>query len=319
MTRTQKYFAAVIIIDLIVAIVIITVVIRHFFQPEPDDGRLQVMVSIDPQAYFVERIGGDRVAVEVLVPPGREPETYTPTPDKIRQLVSSRVFFRTGFPMETALLPKLNGIAPKLQVVDTRANLDLRHTDPYQHEADDRGHIHVSGCDCGMDGIDPHIWVSPALVKRQAETIRNSLIALDPDGKAEYDANCERFVADLTELQSEIREKLAPFLGKTIYVYHPTYGYFCDEFGLVQKAIEVDGKAPTPRSLADWISRARKDEVRVIFVQPEFNRSAAEQAAKLTGAKVVTHSTLRRDYFLSMQELATLIYEVYTHPITQED
>ena len=308
MNRNQKLFAAFILFDLLVMIVIFAVAARYFWQQEPDDGRLRVVVSIDPQACFVERIGGDRVSVEVLVPAGREPETYTPTPDKIRQLARSRVFFRVGFPAETSLLPKLESIAPNLQIVDTRANLDLRRAD---------NHAHAPGCDCGIDGIDPHVWVSPALVKRQAEAIRDTLVALDPDGKAEYEANCERFVAELTELQAEIREKLTPLQGKTIYVYHPTYGYFCDEFGLEQQAIEVDGKPPTPKTLADWIGTAREDEVRVIFVQPEFNRSAAEKAADLTGAKLVTHSTLQRDYFKAMRDLVAFLEDAYAHSASQ--
>ena len=322
MNRNQKLFAAFLLFGLLVFIAVFVVMTRIFWQPEPDDGRLRVVVSIDPQACFVERIGGERVSVEVLVPAGREPETYTPTPDKIRQLARSRVFFRVGFPAEMSLLPKLASIAPNLQIVDTRANLDLRRADPHGHGDDDsddhdghgHAHTHAPGCDCGMDGVDPHVWVSPALVKRQAETIRDTLIALDPDGKVDYEANCERFVADLTELQAEIREKLAPLRGKTIYVYHPTYGYFCDEFALVQKAIEVDGKPPTPRTLADWIGNARDDDIRIIIVQPEFNRSAAAQAAELTGAKLVTHSTLSRDYFKSMRDLAALIVEAYSQP-----
>ena len=308
MNRHQKHFAAFIIFVLIAMIAVCAVATRSFWQQEPDDGRLRVVVSIDPQACFVERIGGDRVSVEVLVPPGREPETYTPTPDKIRQLARSRVFFRVGFPAETSLLPKLESVAPKLQIVDTRVNLDLLHDDHH-----DLAHAHAPGCECGIDGIDPHVWVSPALVKRQAVTIRDTLIALDPDGKAEYETNCEQFLADLTDLQAEIREKLARLQGKTIYVYHPTYGYFCEEFGLVQKAIEVDGKPPTPKTLADWIGTARDDEVRIIFVQPEFNRSAAGKAAELIGAKLVTHSTLRRDYFQSLRDLAAFIDDAYLH------
>jgi len=317
MTRNQKIFIAVIALDAVATIVIALVVIRYFWHPEPDDGRLRVAVSIDPQACFVERIGGDRVTVEVLVPAGKEPETYTPTPGQIKRLTRSHLFFRVGFPAETALLPKLESIAPRLKVIDTRANIheDLRQSDPHGHDDHDDGHS--PGCDCGVDGIDPHVWVSPALVMRQAVAIRDTLIALDPDGKPEYEINCERFVADLAVLQAEIRDKLASIKGKTLYVYHPTYGYFCDEFGLDQKAIEVDGKPPTPKTLADWIGDARRDEVHVIIVQPEFNRSAAEKIAESTGAKLVAHSTLRRDYFQSMRDLAALIEEAYSYPATQ--
>lgn len=301
MNRNRKFFVAFIVFDILVTIAIVVAVLRYVANSDTvDDGRLRVIVSIDPQACFLERIGGDRVSVEVLVPSGKEPETYTPSPDKIKKLARGDVFFRIGFPAEQSLLPRLASIAPKLRIVDTRADLDLRQAGSHAHE-------HASGCDCGIDGVDPHTWVSPELVKKQAATIRDALVSLDPDGKAEYEANCEKFVAELTDLQREIREQLAHAQGKTIYAYHPTYGYFCDEFGLTQKAIEVDGKAPTPKTLADWIRNARDDEVRVIFVQPEFNRSAAEKVAQSTGAKLVAHSTLDRDYFQSMRELAVLI------------
>ena len=313
MNRNQKFFVAFIVFDFIVMLVVFAAMWRYYANQEPDDGRLRVVVSIDPQACFLERIGGDRVSVEVLVPSGKEPETYTPSPDKIKKLSRSSVFFRVGFPAEQSLLPRLESIAPKLLIVDTRTNLDLRQAVPHSHDEHDAAHdhSHTVGCDCGIDGIDPHTWVSPTLVKKQAETIRDALVSLDPAGKAEYEANCEKFVAELTELQQYIREQLTHAEGKTIYVYHPTYGYFCDEFGLVQKAIEVDGKSPTPKTLADWIRSARDDEVRVIFVQPEFNRSAAEKIAQSTGAKLVAHSTLDRDYFQSMRNLADLIREAY--------
>ena len=319
MIRNQKLFAVFIAFDVVITVVITLVLVRQFWQPEPDDGRLRVVVSIDPQACFVERIGGDRVAVEVLVPAGKEPETYTPTPGQIKRLARSHVFFRVGFPAETALLPKLESVARRLKVVDTRESIrdDLRRPDPHGHNIHDDDHANAPGCDCGVDGIDPHVWGSPALVIRQAEAIRDTLITFDPDGRAEYEANCDRFVDDLAKLQAEIREKLAPHVGKAIYVYHPTYGYFCDEFGLEQKAIEVDGKPPTPKSLADWIGNVRRDEVRVIIVQPEFNRSAAEKVAQSTGAKLTAHSTLSRDYFQSMRDLAKLIEEAHSQTVTQ--
>ena len=317
MTRNQKFFVTFIAFGIVMTVAIVPAVVRYFWQPEPDDGRLRVVVGIDPQVCFVERIGGNRVAIEVLVPAGKEPETYTPTPGQIKRLARSHVFFRIGFPAEAALLPKLESVARRLKVVDTRENIrdDLRQSNPHGH--DDHDDVHAHGCDCGVDGIDPHVWVSPALVMRQAEAIRDTLITLDPDGKADYEANCDRFIADLAELQAEIREKLAPLAGKTIYVYHPTYGYFCDEFGLDQKAIEVDGKPPTPKTLADWIGNVRRDEVRVIIVQPEFNRSAAEKVAESTGAKLAAHSTLSRDYFQSMRDLAELIEEAHSQTVTQ--
>ena len=106
-----------------------------------------------------------------------------------------------------------------------------------------------------------------------------------------------------------MHEQLDPFRGKTIYVYHPTYGYFCDEFGLVQKAIEVEGKSPAPKILADWIKSIQDEKVSFLIVQPEFNASVSEKIREATGTKLLPHSTLDRDYFGMLTKLAAIIRE----------
>jgi len=259
-----------------------------------------VVVSIEPQRFFVEKVAGDRINVVVLVPPGKEPETYIPTPDKIKQLARSQVYFRVGFPSEETFLPKLQTLAPKLKVVDTREGIQLRMLENHGD-----GH----GC-CPhhpSDGTDPHIWLSPTLVLRQTDTILQALIELDPEGKEEYEANAETFRRELEQTRAEIAEILAPHKGETVYVFHPAYGYFCDEFGLKQKAIEVDGKAPKVRDLVEWKREAEADNARVILVQPEFNPTPAEIIAKEIGAKAVVHSPLGANYLHDLVELAKII------------
>ncbi|MDR1493600.1 MAG: zinc ABC transporter substrate-binding protein, partial [Planctomycetaceae bacterium] len=258
--------------------------------------------------------------VEVLVPSGKEPETYTPTSENIRNLARCQIFFRVGFPAEESFLPRLKTLAPNLRIADTREAIPLEILKP--HECCEHDHARVPhehrDSDVGeekrsreYDGTDPHIWVSPALVKLQAKMIRDVLISLDPSDETAYRANYETFIAELAALQSELHETLDPLRGKTIYAYHPTYGYFCEEFGLTQKAIEIEGKPPTPKNLANWIRDAKDDQVRVILVQPEFNRSAAEKIAESTGATLIPHSTLDADYFHSLRELAAIIRRAY--------
>jgi len=262
-----------------------------------DDGSLSVVVSIEPQKFFVEKIAGDRIGVEVLVPAGKEPETYVPTPDKIKKLARGRIFFRVGFPSEATFLPKLKTLSPKLKVIDTRDNLQLREME--EHNA--HGCAHCEG------GTDPHIWLSPTQVLQQVDTILQALIELDPEGKEEFEENAEIFRQELEQVRAEIAGMLAPHQGETVYVYHPAYGYFCDEFGLKQRAIEVDGKEPKIRELAEWKRQAKEDGARIILVQPEFNPAPAELVAKEIGATVVTHSPLASDYLNNLVELARII------------
>jgi len=256
-----------------------------------------VVVSIEPQKFFIEKIAGNRIKTEVLVPAGKEPETYIPTPEKIKKLAQGRIFFRTGFPSEAALLPKLKTLSPKLKVVDIREGLKLREME--EHNA--HGCAHCDG------GIDPHIWLNPTLVLAQVDTILQALIELDPEGKAEFEKNAEKFRLELKEVRAEIAEILAPHQGETLYVYHSAYGYFCDEFGLKQRAIEVDGKEPKIRELADWKRQAKEDGARIILIQPEFNPAPAELVAKEIGAKVVVHSPLDPDYLNNLVQLAKII------------
>ena len=261
-----------------------------------------VVVSIEPQQFFVQKIAGARIAVEVLVPTGKEPETYVPSPDKIKKLTQSRLFFQIGFPSEETFLPKLKTLAPNLKIVDTREGITLRQMEAHDHEHE-HGHDHHHHA----DGMDPHIWLSPSLVLRQTDSILQALIELDPEGKAEFEENAKIFRQELEETRTTIADILAPHQGETIYVFHPAYGYFCDEFGLKQKAIEVEGKSPKIKELAEWKRQALEDNVHLILVQPEFNPAPAEKIAAEIGAKAIVHSTLGPNYLDDLVELAKLI------------
>jgi zinc transport system substrate-binding protein len=277
------------------------------------DGKIVIGVSVEPCAYLIERIGGERVHPEVLVPTGKEPETYQPSPDKIAALSHIQVFFRTGIPVEEMLLPKLQSISglptAKIEIVDLRDGLALLPMSIHHHESEKKNHAdnHAHG------NTDPHIWFAPELLKQQAETVLKTLERIDPNGLALYQANYNQFVAEIESLQSELKKQLEAANGSTIYVFHPTYGYFCKEFGLKQMAIEFEGKTPTPLQIAGMIEETKKSKTKiVIFVQPEFNQSPAAAVAEAVGGKIVVHSTLERNVLQSIKRFADLIVqEIY--------
>jgi zinc transport system substrate-binding protein len=286
--------------------------------PEKSVEPVSVVVSILPQAYFVERIGGSRVSVEVLVHPGESPEMYRPSPDQIDGIVKSDIYFRIGMPFEEMLLPKLLTVAKKLQIVDTRKGIQLRRLpDGEQHQGDheniEREHEHHTGVghSHGLDGNDPHIWLSPRLVQKQAETIWHALMKLDPSGKEEYTANYNDFIRDIEALQKKISARLTPFKGKSIYVFHPAFGYFTDEYDLRQMAVEIEGKAPKGKQLARLIKTAKREKVRILFVQPQFDKSTAHKIADAINGKVIPIDPLARDYLANMEEMADKISEAF--------
>jgi zinc transport system substrate-binding protein len=269
--------------------------------------RLDVFVSITPEKFLVDRIGGDRVSVSVLVPPAREPHTYEPTGKQISNLGKSVVFFRTGVPFEEALIPRVKELFPKLPIVDLRRGVTLlTMTEECEHEHEGEGehaheheHAHESG-----DHLDPHVWMSPAVMKIQATTVRDELVKLDPAGAKLYNANYDKLIADLTQTQQHIAKVLAPFKGKTFFVFHPAFGYLANEFGLTQEAVEVEGKSPTASQLQKLIDKARKENVRIIFVQPQFSKHAAESVAKSINGAVIPLDTLAEDYITNLNKVA---------------
>jgi zinc transport system substrate-binding protein len=266
----------------------------------PSAGTPRVFVSILPQADFVERLAGGRVRVEVLVRPGQTPETYSPTPRQMARLAEARVFFTAGVPFEEALIPRIRASMKNLTVVDTLEGLRLREMEgEHEHAAGDHHH----------GDKDPHVWLDPLLVRRQAETIRDALIALDPAGAGEYRANCAKLQEDLETLHAELTAALAPLRGREILVFHPAYGYFCAAYGLKQTAVEVEGKAPGARQLAAIIERARAGGVKAIFVQPQFSQKTAATVASGIGASLVTMDPLARDYFANMRQMARRVGE----------
>ncbi len=255
--------------------------------------KIPVCVSILPQAFFVEQIGGERVVVDVLVQPGQSPATYAPTPKQMAQLARARVFFRIGVAFENVFIPKIQSSMPDLLIVDTRQGIKLEQMDSH----DDHNH----------GELDPHTWLDPMLVKEQTKIIRDSLSRIDPDGKDFYNSNFTVFADKLDALHAKLTMALAPVKGKSFFVFHPAFGYFARAYGLQQIAVETGGKKPSGRHLARLIESAREKQIKILFVQPQFSRKSAETIARAIDGAVVPLDPLARDYFTNMTRIADTV------------
>jgi len=256
---------------------------------------IPVFVSIPPQAYFVERLGGGRVAVEVLVEGARSPHHFEATPRQVARLAKARAYFAVGIPFEGRLLAKVKASRPDLLVVETQKGIPCRAVEG------DEGH---GG---GEGGCDPHTWLSPRLVKIQARNIHEALVGLDPAGRRIYDANLAAFLAELDALDARLARTLAPLRGRRIYVYHGAFGHFADAYGLIQVPVERGEREAGPRRLARLVAEARRDKVRAIFVQPQYPRRGAEAVARAVGAEVVPLDPLARDYAANLERMAAAV------------
>jgi len=255
--------------------------------------KTSVFVSILPQVFFVEKIGGDRVEVDVLVQPGQSPHTYAPSPRQMGKLAKAKVYFRIGVPFENAFIPKIESSLPHLLIVDTRQGISLEKIEEHGEEGHDHG-----------EELDPHIWLDPQLAKKQAEIIKNTLIQLDPEGRTLYENNFTIFSAELDALHERLSKALAPFRGKSFFVFHPAFGYFARAYGLKQIAVETGGTAPSARHLTGLIQSARQNDVKILFVQPQFSKKSAQTVAQAIGGTVVSLDPLAEDYFANMNSIA---------------
>ena len=265
---------------------------------------IPVFVSIQPQAYFVERIGGRRVSVDVLVLPGKNPATYAPAPGQMTKLSKARLFFRIGVLFENVLIPKIEKNIEQLKIIDTRKGIKLRRMKKNPFHSDEKSEFDDHDHQNGADGFDPHIWLDPMMVKKQAETIRDALILFDPAGKTEYGSNYIQFSSELDALHEKIGRILAPFKGGKIFVFHPAFGYFTDAYGLIQVPVEIEGKTPKGKDLSRFIKNAKRDNVRVIFVQPQFDQNAARKIAGAINGVIITLDPLSIGYIKNLEKIA---------------
>jgi zinc transport system substrate-binding protein len=266
---------------------------------------LQAVVSVLPQQYLVERIGGERVAVLTLVQPGDNEATYSPGPATLAALDGARVWFTMGVHFEAAWLERITRDRPGMRVVSLIEGLPLRQTEasltsgraPREH-----GHDHA-----GLP--DPHAWTDPRLMARMAARTAETLASLDPDGAAYYAARSALLQAELLALHEELAATLAPVRGRSFIVFHPSWGYFADAYGLTQLPIETGGREPGPRGLAEVIRHGRQAEVRAVFVQQQFSQRSARAVAEALGARVVEADPLALDYVSNLRRVAASMVE----------
>jgi zinc transport system substrate-binding protein len=252
-----------------------------------DGSRLVVAVAVPPQAYFVERVAGDLVQVEVLIPPGANPATYEPSVREMQVMARAALFLTVGhpaFPFEKAWLEHLLADMPKMKLIDGSPGEDDLSS-------------------------DPHVWLAPSMVKPMVRELTEAIIGLLPQHTATLSDNLADLLADIDDLDAEIRAALQGGKSRRFAVFHPAWSHFAQEYGLDQLAVEADGKEPGPGALAQLIEQLRAEGIPVIFTQPAVSSLSAQVVASEIGATVRVLDPLARDWPKAMREAATAIAE----------
>ncbi|UCF95502.1 MAG: zinc ABC transporter substrate-binding protein [Desulfobacterales bacterium] len=271
-----------------------------------------VFVSILPQKYFVSQIGGSRVDISVMVAPGANPENYEPKPRQMAALSKARLYFAIGVPFEKTWLTKIAAGNPEMRIVRTQEGITPRamatdfHRGAHNH-LQKEGHAQTRGLQQESEhGIyDPHIWLAPSLVMIQARHIFDALAACDSAHRSEYEKNYHKFVAELAELDSELKRILAGRGAACEFmVFHPAWGYFADAYGLRQVPIEIEGKDPKPAQLKEMIEHAKRKGIKVIFAQPQFSVRSAQAIARAIEGRVIPADPLAPNWPENLRQLA---------------
>lgn len=243
------------------------------------EAKMKVVASISPLADFVRQVGGTKVEVVLLLPPGASPHTYEPTPKAIHEISQSRIFFKIGSGLEFWADRMIKAAAAKIDVVDSSEGVDLITSEDHHHGL---GHTHLTN-------TDPHIWLDPVICIGIIDKIEAALSKADPSNALYYRKNASVYRDRLRELDREIAQKTRTFRTREYVTFHSAWNYFSRRYGLkVAAAIEeVPGKEPSPKHVAKIIDTLRKLNTRVIFAEPQFSPKIAETIAKDAGAHVL--------------------------------
>lgn len=258
-----------------------------------------VTVSILPLKTFVEKIGGDDFKVNVLLPPGASPADFTLIPSQLKDIANSEVWFRIGYiGFEYSWREKIEQANRNMKVADLSEGLDLI-SDEYL----------PSGKKSNTGGINPHTWLSPMLVKQMAERITGELSLLNPEKKTEYEQNFNRFAKEIEQLDNKIRNALKDYRGRQFILFHPSLSYFAREYGLIQYSLEPGGKQPTPQRMADLVDFAKKEDIRVIYIQSDLDREQARVFAEEIDGEVLEMWPLNPAWEENLLEITDILTE----------
>ncbi|MCY1720747.1 zinc ABC transporter substrate-binding protein [Prolixibacteraceae bacterium Z1-6] len=258
-----------------------------------------VTVSILPQQTFVKKIAGDDFQINVLIPPGSSPAAYTLLPSQLKDISRSAVWFRIGYiGFEHSWKDKIAQANTNMKVVNIADGLDLIADKMEQHG----DHVHI-------EGVDPHVWLSPVMVKQMTKRILDELIDLKPEKTAEYKANYMRFVKECDELNIELSNKLNPYKGRKFIVFHPSLSYYAREYGLEQYSLESGGKEPTPQHLKNMVDMAHQENIKTIYIQSEFDRDHARVFANEIGGEIIQVWPLNPEWEDNLRNMTDILIQ----------
>jgi zinc transport system substrate-binding protein len=256
-----------------------------------------IAVSILPQKFFVEKIAGVKFIINVMVPAGANHENYDPSPQQIIGLSDAVVYFRIGnIDFENIWVKKFSENYPDLKFVNLSTKIDL---------------IKPTGEAYKYEQSDPHTWMSPANVKIMAKTIYETLVELDLKNEQFYTNNYKQFLNEIDSVNLLVRAKFQNARSNSFIIYHPALTYYARDFGLIQLAIELDGKGPSVKHITELIDIAKREKIKAVLVQRQFDITKAETIANEIGGKVIEIDPLNENWSQEIIDITNKLSETF--------
>ncbi len=282
----KSYFVRVLGVQLLIIIFLCITSLSCSQKDTPTD-KIHIVVSILPLVEFTEKIGGDKIQVSVMVPPGASPHSYEPTPGQFAELNKAQLYVKVGAPIDFELvwLEKILAV-----------NQDLLLCDASQFVRFIKG--------------DPHIWLSPHNAAIMVGNIYDALIKIDPDNQIFYDKNKKQYIKELNNLTNDIVKLLRKKKDRKFMVFHPAWGYFARAYDLKQIPIEKQGKEPTAQGILRLIEQAEQNNIKVVFASPQFNTKSAKVIAKEIQGQVILIDPLEKEYIANLKKITSILVQV---------
>ncbi|MFV0467554.1 MAG: metal ABC transporter solute-binding protein, Zn/Mn family [Dysgonomonas sp.] len=280
--------------SIITIIILSTAIVFSSCKPKLEKDKI-IFVSIEPQKFFLDNIVKDNFSVKTIIPDGSNPESYDPTPAQMVDLGKSALYFKVVFiSFENAWIPNVQKNNPKLRIVNSSARITPINADDHDHE-----------------GPDPHIWSSPKTALQMAQNMYDEVVNIDSANKSVYEANFKQLSQLIYNTDSIIKGYLEKAPSRSFIIYHPALSYFSKEYELCQYSIEHNGKQPTPSEIRNLIELAKAENIKVVFIQAEYDEKNAETIANEIGAKVVPLNLLSYNWNEEMIKIAKALAGEY--------
>lgn len=270
---------------------------------QKEDKEKYILVTIEPQRFFLEQIVGDKYKVKSLIPAGNNPESYDPSPSQMIALENSSAYFKLGLlGIENVLIDKMNK-QKELTLFDCSRGIEILSN----HECEEHHHHTEAEEIHGHENGDPHYWTSINSGKIILTNMYHDMVSLDSINQEYYTNNYLLAINKLDSINEEIKTIFSNSATHTFVIYHPALSYFANEFGLLQLSIEKDGKTPSPNQLKEVIDKAIEHNVQVVLIQQEFDVKNGETIAKQIGATTYSIDLMNYDWDETMLNLSKMI------------